>query len=87
MSAPTADAVVAISASGSDGTAGALAGGESISRRRLCFAGFVPCQKRCTHLIEKSGRQEAVIVTIDVRDLAQIVSRPEEFIAFAHDDP
>ena len=39
------------------------------------------------HLIEQSRQQKAVIVAVAVRQLAQIVARPEKFIAFGDHNP
>jgi hypothetical protein len=38
-------------------------------------------------LFEKSRRQEAVVVSIGVTHFAQIIPRPHELIALAHDNP
>lgn len=39
------------------------------------------------HSIEESWRQEAIILAVAVRTLAQIVARPEKLIAFGDNDP
>ena len=47
----------------------------------------MPGHEGIEHLIEESRRQKAVIVAVAVRDFPEIVSGPQEFIAFGDDDP
>jgi hypothetical protein len=46
-----------------------------------------PCPKGRKNLSEKARRQIAVVVTVGVSQLAQIVPRPDEKVSFAHDNP
>ena len=46
-----------------------------------------PEAERIHDLLEKTRRQESVIIAIGAGNLAQIVARPDELIAFAYDDP
>ena len=57
------------------------------SRRHRHSMGLMPCPKRRQNLVEKARRQVAVVAAIRARRLAQFVARPDELIAFAHDDP
>jgi hypothetical protein len=57
------------------------------ARRDAAPAGSIPVGESLEHLIEESRRQKAVVVAVAVRKLAQVVTRPEKFIAFGDDDP
>jgi hypothetical protein len=59
----------------------------SFARREAALAGLVAGDEGFEHLIEESRRQKSVIVAVAVRELAQIIARPQEFIAFGDDDP
>jgi len=59
----------------------------SFAQRDTALAGAIPVGEGFEHLIEESRRQEAVIVAVAVRTLAQVVAWPEKFVAFGDDDP
>src|ERR1700676_2656153 len=46
----------------------------------------MPCAERLDHLIEESGWQEAVVITITAADFPEIVSGPIEFVALGDND-
>jgi hypothetical protein len=59
----------------------------SFARRDLAPAGSIPVHEGIEHLIEEARWQKTVIVTVAVRQLAQIVAWPDKFIAFGDYNP
>jgi hypothetical protein len=47
----------------------------------------MPCREGADDLIEESGRQEAVIITVAAADFPKIIAGPIEFVALGHNDP
>src|SRR5208283_3542284 len=61
--------------------------GLSFTRCQLALSRAMPGDEGIEHLIVKSRRQEAIIIAVGVRNFPEIVSGPQEFIAFGDDDP
>ena len=58
-----------------------------VARSKGALAGLITGDGRFEHAIEEARRQEAVIVAIAARQLAQIVARPQKHVAFGDNDP